>query len=170
MEEVWKPIGIINGVDFAGLYEASTLGDIKSLRKDIIIKPSNVKGYLQVKLSQGENEYNLYIHRIVATVFGDNPENKPCVNHIDGNKANNCTDNLEWVTRSENTLHAFRTGLKSHVGEKHSRSVLTDFQVRIIKRLLGCMKQNHIARYFDVSRDVIYSISSGKTWRHINVD
>lgn len=51
------------------------------------------------------------VHRIVATYFCDNPEHKPEVNHIDGNKSNNRASNLEWVTRSENERHAYRTGL-----------------------------------------------------------
>jgi hypothetical protein len=121
MEEIWKPI---NG--FEGLYEVSNMGRVKSLAKewtggngavithDILIL-SNLKdgdGYLKVILCQSGIQKPFKIHRLVATHFIENPLNKPAVNHIDGNKQNNCDWNLEWNTNSENTKHAFAIGLK----------------------------------------------------------
>lgn len=71
-------------------------------------------GYLYINLRIDMMTVREYIHRLVAETFIPNPENKPAVNHIDGNKLNNDVNNLEWVTYKENAIHALRTGL-SHV-------------------------------------------------------
>lgn len=123
MEE-WKDIR-----GFEGFYQISWDGNVRSLdRFDGIrdlegqpIKP-NLKqnGYLQVGLrKKGKRKWEL-IHRLVAIHFIDNPENKPQVNHIDGNKQNNSIYNLEWVTSQQNMRHAHANGLmKMPKGEEH---------------------------------------------------
>lgn len=81
------------------------------------------------------NGRTIVVHRIIAKVWVPNPENKPFVNHINGNKADNRAENLEWCTTSENLLHAYRTGLeKKQLGEKHHATKLTNEQVRRFKR------------------------------------
>lgn len=106
MEEIWKDIK-----GFEGLYQVSNLGRVKSLKKDIIMKPSKHReGYLYYILrKQGRKTFKA--HRLVAITFIPNPESKPEVNHKDGNKKNNSADNLEWLTRSENAIHAKENNL-----------------------------------------------------------
>ena len=97
-------------------YGVDKLGNIYSLprwhRKNLLkLKPRpNNKGYLVVHLYNNEGMTDWLVHRIVATVFIQNPENKPEVNHKDGNKNNNSVDNLEWVTHIENVQDAIRRG------------------------------------------------------------
>ena len=77
------------------------------------MKPSrSSSGYLHVQLYIDGKSFTKLIHQLVAEAFIENPDNKPDVNHIDGNKLNNNVSNLEWVTKSENIRHSLRTGLR----------------------------------------------------------
>ena len=73
-----------------------------------------------VTLCKDSKLFNASIHRLVADAFIENPYNKPCINHIDGNKRNNDISNLEWCTYGENALHAYKTGL--HDAKKNGRT------------------------------------------------
>lgn len=70
------------------------------------------QGYLRLGLRSKGIRKHFNLHRLVAQTFTPNPENKPFVNHIDGDKTNNRVDNLEWCNQSENMIHAYKTGLK----------------------------------------------------------
>ena len=84
--------------------------------------------YLLLKVSQIDllkvKGNTLYVHRLVAEAFISNPENKPEVNHIDGNRHNNCVENLEWVTSSENSYHASETGLRIYTNRLTEKEFL----------------------------------------------
>jgi hypothetical protein len=108
-DEIWKNVKEIE--PYADDYLISNKGRIKNKNGKIsegrIQNGYNV-GYI------GKNITRKLVHILVAKIFIPNPENKPCINHIDGNKRNNCVTNLEWNTYSENTQHAFDTNLNSH--------------------------------------------------------
>ena len=116
--EVWKDVE-----GYEGIYQISSYGRLKSLSREItdifgtriveekIAQRSNNSIYFHTNLCKNGEKKSTSIHRLVAQAFIPNPENKPCVNHIDGNKHNNHVENLEWVTYSENIQHAYRTGL-----------------------------------------------------------
>ena len=78
-----------------------------------VLKPRKRGDYLSVRIANGDiKKGNTSIHRMVAEIYVPNPNKKDFVNHIDGNKYNNSANNLEWVTRSENQLHAYKLGLQ----------------------------------------------------------
>ena len=106
MDEVWKRIEGIN-------YEISNYGAIRWVGKKKIRQRTFGSGqrYLKATAHVEGKPKHLYIHRLVAKAFIPNPENKPCVNHKDGNKHNNHVDNLEWCTVLENNRHAQAIGL-----------------------------------------------------------
>lgn len=112
MEE-WRDIE-----GYEGFYQVSDSGQVRSLdrvttngrkRKGRTLKQANrPNGYRFVVLSKGNVPKECSVHRLVSNAFIPNPEHKPNVNHIDGNKNNNHVENLEWVTQSENNLHRYR--------------------------------------------------------------
>ena len=128
MKEVFKSIP-----NFSIRYQISNLGRVKRLErvierptdkhcpklvcKEIILKPKITKfGYQYLKLVKDDGtRKDIFVHRLVASAFVENPDNKPCVNHKDGNKQNNNASNLEWSTIKENNQHAYDTGLKRRV-------------------------------------------------------
>ena len=75
-------------------------------------------------LSKDSSNRTFLVHRLVAEAFLPNPENKPQVNHIDGNHQNNSVDNLEWVTAQENQRHAVRMGIHSRSNHKSKIKVM----------------------------------------------
>lgn len=96
-------------------YGVSRDGTIINDRKKIKVPQPTDNGYLKVDLYDSGKKSSKRIHRLVAEAYIPNPYNKPDVNHKDGNKHNNSVSNLEWVTKSENMIHAYQTGLnKSH--------------------------------------------------------
>ena len=129
-EEIWKDIE-----GYEGLYQVSNMGRVRSLDHTILSRNRfgeshftyrgrilklgyNLSGYKRAVLAVRNSHKHVQVHRLVAEAFIPNPENKETVNHIDGNKENNCVNNLEWTTIRENINHAVKTGLHSHKGIK----------------------------------------------------
>lgn len=86
------------------MYQISSLGRVKSLkyRQERLMKPNNCDGYLSVDLLKEGKRKHLKVHRLVAQAFIPNPDNKPCIDHIDTNPSNNSVSNLRWASYSEN--------------------------------------------------------------------
>lgn len=107
---------IYRTVDGFENYAVSNLGSVKSLRTGRILKfdDSDRYGYLRVTFSKDGVTSRTSVHRLVATAFLANPENKPFINHKDVNPQNNHVDNLEWCTHSENMLYCVKMGRSTY--------------------------------------------------------
>jgi len=103
---------VIDG--FNGIYSVTKSGRVyNNIRKKYRKTHVRKDGYVYISLKKGEKYITKYVHRLVAQAFIPNPEGKEQVNHIDGDKTNNSTSNLEWTSPKENMEHAFTTGLVS---------------------------------------------------------
>ena len=166
MEEIWKDIP-----GFEDDYQASNLGRIRRVIKNkelFFIRTLIVsnRGYHIIHFSINGISKMCRVHRLVAQTFIPNPENKPQINHIDGNKINNHIGNLEWCTAKENDKHAVATGLSSKVGERNANSKLKSFQVRVIRKI-DDMTEFEIAKIFNISRANVGRIKRKEYWKHI---
>jgi len=124
------------------------------------------KGYFVVGLRKDGVQKMWKVHRLVAISFIPNPENKPQVNHKDANKRNNCVDNLEWATNSENMQHAHDNGLMNlKIGERHPMAKLNEADISIIRT--SSLSTKELSKSFNVSVSTIKAIKGGKYWKHI---
>ena len=118
-------------------YEISNKGNVRKKNKNgyRLLKPNKDKdGYLKVCLCENNNRIYRFVHRLVAIEFIENNFDKPTINHIDGNKENNCVENLEWATYQENNNHALKTGLRVMKNDSCSKKVAQyDMNMNLIK-------------------------------------
>lgn len=148
-------------------YSIDELGNVYSDGKRLN-PPKYPTGYVVVKLYRNGGYTRVGVHRLVASAFIPNPENKPFVNHKNGIKHDNNVSNLEWVTSHENHIHAALNDLKAH-GERHGISKLDNEKVIEIKKLIrGGVPQRMIAKMYGVCQATIKDINMGKTWKRID--
>ena len=129
----------------------------KNTEKYLILQ-TDKQGYKTVKLYKDGKSKRVKVHRLVAQQFIYNYADLPQVNHIDGNKANNYTGNLEWCTAAENTRHAYATGLASNKGK--NKKLTMHQAVLIINRRHGGKTLEEIADEFGVSVSTIHRITT----------
>lgn len=162
-------------------YEGSTKGRVRSWKTNgwgrrmtpRIMRPA-IRGkrklypYLSFDLYVGGKARGVFVHRFIAECFIPNPENKPQINHQNGNKLDNRIENLEWVTNSENQKHAFATGAQDKRGEKHHLAKLTDATVQAIRaESKDGMAQDFLAEKYGVTQPNVSMILSGEHWGHL---
>lgn len=170
--ELWKPIKAYEGV-----YSVSNRGRIRrdlnrtSGKRGTILKPHFIKGgYLRVRLTKNGAWSRKMIARLVTEAFIGPCPPKLQVNHKDGNKLNNCPENLEYVTPKENIHHADALGLRrGPKGEQCVKAILTEKQVKRIRARYaagGCSYASLAAEH-GVARETIGRITRRLNWKHI---
>ncbi len=166
--EVWKDI-----IGWEGMYRISNFSRVYSYPiqgsrfSPILLKQiKNGFGYFVVNLYYSPQKRKQYlVHRLVGVAFVENPDNKPDINHKDGIKTNNVPDNLEWVTKKENSEHASKNGLLKYIGENHHNNKYLTSEVLFIRNCT--LPAPYLAKLFDTNRCTIYSIRKRKSWKHI---
>lgn len=181
-EEIWKPV-----VGFEGLYEVSNLGRVRSLNRIVVDKNMravfhkgkvlslrNNGGYYAVILTPKEGRrVNRTVHRLVGFAFIPNPENKPEIDHIDGNPRNNKVDNLHWVTHKENSCMPIRRAnmSKAKMGAGSGFYGKRNLEVKNSKPVLQIDKAGNIVKAYPsameayrqtgIYRNTISNVASG---------
>lgn len=169
-EEIWKDV-----VGYEGKYSVSDKGRVKNIKKGNILSPGkNMRGYHQVNLFKKGRKIKS-VHRLVATAFIPNPENKEQVNHKNFNTIDNSVENLEWVTASENQKHSYlhkpkrRSYFIGKIGGQHPSSkkiCIVDKKGNVLKIFDGIREA---ARTMNVTYGSIrYSILRPYKWKLIN--
>lgn len=167
MIEIWRNIPEYND------YQVSNYGNVKSLKfgKELVLSQNiNCNGYPYVILYKDKKANTVNIHRAVAKAFLYQSKTFDCVNHIDGIKSNNCVNNLEWCTNSQNHLHAIKNKLRvPKKGEESGRSKLSEQDIIKIRELRAKgFTQVQLANKFNISRWNIRAIINNESWKHLN--
>lgn len=124
MEEIWRDIK-----GYEGLYKISNLGKVKNKNNEILKAEIIKNGYERVKLYKNETGKRILVHRIVAENFIENLDNKPFVNHKNGNRQDNRVYNLEWVTSKENAIHGFYEGNIEMPETRHKKKIVQQYDL-----------------------------------------
>lgn len=163
IEEIWKPI------DGFPKHQISNLGRVKSCYGGgkILTPTKDNLGYIQFRINYNNRCYYFRQHRLIALHFIDREEGKNYVNHKDGNKSNNEISNLEWVTASENALHAANNGLSKPRGEENPKNKLS---ISAVKSILNSSETNEaLGRLHKVATSTISHIRTGRNWKHLQL-
>lgn len=158
-KEEWRSV-----VGYEGIYEISSFGKLRRLKqvsinsngfsrtlKEYIFKTTiDRNGYSSCRLLKEKVKEYTSNHRLVAKAFIENPENKPCVNHIDGNRLNNKVSNLEWATHKENTAHA-----KNVLKRKNYQPSVSEEIISFIRDSYGSVDKYSVIKYLNI-KPIVY--------------
>lgn len=153
-------------------YHVSENGEVYRVETGYEIKQViNSSGYLTVRLWKDNKPEIKTVHRLVALAYIPNPENKPCVNHINGVKTDNRVGNLEWVTYSQNTLHSYQMGLQEKIkGVDCYQAKYTEDFIHCVCRLMeqGFRNVEILDKLEFKDKDLLKNIRNHDKWEVIS--
>jgi len=168
---------------YEGMYDISNFGRVRSLdrfcrnrwgtqrpvKSRIMVIGQTKYGYKQILLAKEGKSVKFFIHRLVAIAFIENASDYPQVNHLDGDKSNNCATNLEWVTSQQNCHHALENKLYEVArGEATGHAKLTENAVRNIRtQVANGIYHKVLATQYGVGRKAITKIVNRQRWKHV---
>lgn len=159
--------GHINVDKQGNVYKAATVNGHKGW-KMLKVRTHTATGRVYLNVTFMGTTKSVLVNRIVALRYLPNPLNLPEVNHIDGVKAHNWLENLEWASRSDQERHAFATGLKSTRGSQNSNAKLTSTAVLEIRKKAAAGSSNpELAKEYGVAASTIRGVVERKTWQHL---
>ena len=164
----WEPIKGFDGYFINELGEVKSVKSFKGTQEKILKGSKNQQGYKTISLMKNGKMYTKTLHRLLANTFIPNPNNLPCINHIDGNILNNSLDNLEWCTYGHNEKEAYRLGLKkSRIKPKKVIKLSKDLKILKIYDSLNSVKKDNysvgnIGEVCNHNRKTAY----GYVWRY----
>ena len=165
--EIWKDIE-----GYEGLYQISSKGRVKSFvfGRQKILKTNARNDYRNVALHKNGKSKTFGVHVLVARAFIPNPENLPIPNHEDGNKFNNCVENLKWVNQSDNARHACKNNLQKILrGAENGGAKLNNEDIYFIRknheRCGGKFSTTELMKKFNVSRNTINRVVRNATYK-----
>lgn len=155
--EIWKDIP-----GYEGHYKISNKGSVKSIKKnDILMKGAYLKGYKIISLWKNGTGRMFRVHRLVAMSFIPNPENKPCIDHVNGNRSDNRVENLRWVTPKENQNNPItKDKFNKRAGKAHHTKKVEQLKNGIVINVFVSVHQ--ASRYIQGSATNICAICKGK--------
>jgi len=176
MIEKWRDIK-----GYENYYQVSNIGNVRSLDRTVPHpvmgfkkgKPCkqhpNHNGYMRVGLHKLGNREQEFVHKLVGQAFVSNPNSKPQINHIDGDKLNNNVENIEWCTNKENCIHASNLGLRNPVrGIEHHNAKMNPEKVKDLrkKRDEG-WSYKQLCDLFGITKGVVGQIYHKRTWAYV---
>ena len=183
--EVWKPI-----MGYEGLYEVSNLGRVRSLfsnNERVLKNVIGSNGYSYVTLSVNNERCIKTIHRLVCEAFLPNPENKPCIDHVNTIRSDNRLENLKWCTHKENINNPLTKEKKC--GDNHPKPMLGKYgkENHLSKPIIQFTLDGELVRKWDCARMVEQQLgirhnniskvlngerktAGGCTWEYYDID